>query len=180
MCTKVVRLYLACVMLEDADCLILDEPTNHLDVPARNAVEAALKEFKGTIIAVTHDRYYLTHCVGKILEIENGKISAYEGNYDFYKQVKYGISEEGVEQKDSRPGKGSTKNSNNKKHNSNKSEKITKDRQEIEAQIISLEDKIKEMEGIFDKSTPTEIYEEYSRLLKEVDVLYSKWDYMVT
>lgn len=175
-----VRLYLACVMLENADCLILDEPTNHLDVPARDAVEAALKKFKGTIIAVTHDRYYLTHCVGKILEIENGKIITYEGNYDFYKQVKYGIDEESMEEKVSKPGEGSRKNYNNKKHNSVKSVKPDKERQEIEVQIISLEDKIKEMEGLFDQSTPIEKYKEYDELLKEVDRLYTKWNDMIT
>ena len=170
-------------MLEDADCLILDEPTNHLDVQARDAVEAALKEFKGTIIAVTHDRYYLTHCVGKLLEIENGKISTYEGNYDFYKQVKFGIDEETKETKetkDSRPVEGTGKKSNNKKHNRDNRANPEKVRQEIEAQIMSLEDKAKEMEGLFDKSTPTEKYKEYDELLKEVDSLYCKWNELIT
>ena len=174
-----VRLYLACVMLEDADCLILDEPTNHLDVPARDAVEKALKEYKGTTIAITHDRYYLTHCVGKILEIENGKINIFEGNYDFYRQIKYGIDEERLEGKDSRTGEASCKNSNNKKNNSTKNEKPEKDRLEIEAQIISLEDKIKELEGLFDQSTAPEKYKEYDELLKEVDRLYRLWNDMI-
>ncbi|MFZ5967448.1 MAG: ribosomal protection-like ABC-F family protein [Bacillota bacterium] len=174
-----VRLYLACVMLEDTDCLILDEPTNHLDMPARDAVEAALKEFKGTIIAVTHDRYYLTHCVEKILEIENGKINTYEGNYDFYKQIKYGIDEDNHEVKDTKAGEGFRKNSNDKKYNRAKDENPEKDRQELEDQIISLEEKIKEMEGLFDTSTPAEKYKEYDALLKEIGRLYSKWDDLI-
>lgn len=175
-----VRLYLACVMLEDADCLILDEPTNHLDVPARDAVEAALKEFKGTIIAVTHDRYFLTHCIGKIIEIENSKISTYEGNYDFYKQVKYGIEEERVEEKESKPVKDSRKNYNNKKSNGIKKGNPEKARQEIETRIMSLEEQMKEMEGLFGESTPMEKYKEYDELLKEVEQLYQKWDELVT
>lgn len=175
-----VRLYLACVMLEDADCLILDEPTNHLDMPARDAVEAALKEFKGTIIAVTHDRYYLTHCVGKIFEIENGKITIFEGNYDFYKKVKYGIDDENTEKKAPKPAERSSKNTSNKKQSSNKSDNPEKTRQEIENQIISLEDKIKEMEGLFDISTSREIYQEYGNLLNEVDRLYGKWSDLIT
>lgn len=174
-----VRVYLACVMLEDADCLILDEPTNHLDVPARDAVEAALKDFRGTIIAVTHDRYYLTHCVGKILEIEDGKITTYEGNYDFFKQLKYGIEEEAPEEKNSRPGQGARKVINTKKAAGTNTGNPEKARQEIEAQIISLEDKIKEMEGLFDESTPVEKYREYGELLKEVENLYSQWNDLI-
>lgn len=177
-----VRLYLACVMLEDADCLILDEPTNHLDMPAKDAVEAALKEFKGTIIAVTHDRYYLTHCVGKIFEIENGRINTYEGNYDFYKKVKFGIDEESTEKKNAKP-VAQGKNTINKKPSiakAAKAENPEKRRQEIEAQIILLEDKIKEMESLFDTSTPREKYQEYSELLNEVDRLYGRWNDLVT
>ncbi|MFZ5642921.1 MAG: ribosomal protection-like ABC-F family protein [Bacillota bacterium] len=175
-----VRLYLACVMLDDADCLILDEPTNHLDMPARDAVEEALKGFKGTIIAVTHDRYYLTHCVGKILEIEDGKIITYEGNYNFYKQVKYGIDEGNTEEKESKPRKHSSKTSNNKNYTGAKTQNLAKDRLEIEAQIISLEDKIKEMEELFGESAPVEIYKEYGDLLKEIDRLYAIWNDLIT
>ncbi|WP_418791186.1 ribosomal protection-like ABC-F family protein [Phosphitispora sp. TUW77] len=184
-----VRLYLACVMLEDADCLILDEPTNHLDMPARNAVEAALKEFKGTIIAVTHDRYYLTNCVGKILEIENGKITTYEGNYEFYKKIKFGIDEDTEEHKLFKQGpvinKNSNKSSNNKNYkniktdkngSSNKNKNLERERHQIEAQIIVLEAKIKEMESLFDKATSPEEYKEYDELLREVDRLYSEWN----
>jgi len=174
-----VRLYLACVMLEDADCLILDEPTNHLDMPARDAVEAALKDFKGTIIAVTHDRYYLTHCVGKIFEIENGKITTYEGNYDFYKKLKYGIDEETVK-KESKPAERPGKNTISKKPVSAKGPSPEKQRQEFESQIISCEEKIKAMEGSFDESTPREKYQEYSELLNEVNSLYSKWNDLIT
>lgn len=171
-----VRLYLALVILEDADCLILDEPTNHLDVPARDAVEKALKEFRGTIIAVTHDRYYLTHCVEKILEIEDGKISTYEGNYDFFKQVKYGTDLENAEGKDFKLSSVSSRDSNKKKNNCNKNDNNIINQQEIEAQIIDLESKVKEMEGSFDKSTTPEKYSEYNNLLNEIDRLYSGWN----
>ncbi len=184
-----VRLYLACVMLEDADCLILDEPTNHLDVPARDAVEAALQEFKGTIIAVTHDRYYLTHCVGKILEIEHGKINTFEGNYDFYKQLKAGVGEQAPDEKAASFAKGEkatspAKNSISKQGNAQKAgskgPRADKERQEIEAQIISLEEQIKAMEGSFDETTPSEKYQEYAEVLKAIKLLYSRWDDLIT
>lgn len=176
-----VRLYLACVVLEDADCLILDEPTNHLDVPARDAVEAALQVFKGTIIAITHDRYYLTNCVGKILEIENKTINTYLGNYDFYKQVKHSLNEEEtIIQPETKPNKGSNTNSAKKKKNSTtKNPSPEKVIQDIEAQITTLEEKIKEMEASFDKSTPPEKYQEYDELLQEVERLYNRWNDML-
>ncbi len=85
-----VRLYLACMMLESPDCLIMDEPTNHLDVPARNALESAILEFGGTIIAVSHDRYFLNRCINRILEFSDGTLHSYEGNYDAYRLKKRG------------------------------------------------------------------------------------------
>ncbi len=170
-----VRLYLACVMLEDTDCLILDEPTNHLDASARDAIEAALMDFKGTIIAVTHDRYFLTHCINKIFEIENGKINIFEGNYELYKQKKYGIDEEEEVDKDFKTSK-SLKKADNIKNNNLLKNKIEKERDEIESVIIELEGKLKDMEGSFNENTPPEKYFEYSELLKEVERLYCKWD----
>lgn len=175
-----VRLYLACVMLENADCLILDEPTNHLDVPARDAVEAALKQFKGTIIAVTHDRFYLTHCVDKILEIDQGQIITYQGNYDFYRLTKFGPDEEPKEEGDSRTSAGPAKNSRQPKSKGLKPPSPEKQRQEIETQIIDLEDKIKEIEAGFDKSTPPEKYQDYDELLREVNRLYSQWNDLIS
>jgi ATP-binding cassette subfamily F protein 3 len=83
-----VRLYLACLMLMEPDCLIMDEPTNHLDVVARDAVERALINFKGTVIAVSHDRYFLNRCVNRILELDSGKIRSYNGNYEAYRNIK--------------------------------------------------------------------------------------------
>lgn len=171
-----VRLYLACVMLQDKDCLILDEPTNHLDVPARDAVEKALKEYKGTIITVTHDRYYLTHCIGKILEIEGGKVNTYEGNYDFYRQVKFGVTDDAPENRETAASSTPKMNPSSKgKQETNKTVNPEKSRQEIENEITALEGRIKEMEGCFEKSTSPGIYHEYNDLLNEVEKLYQEW-----
>jgi len=169
-----VRLYLACVMLEDADCLILDEPTNHLDVPARDAVEAALRQFRGTVLAVTHDRYYLTHCVGKILEIENGKIVTYDGNYDYYKQIKYGAVPENAEPKEPEPQRARSRYQ--RKNLRVEAESAAQDRQEVETRIIELEDRIKRLVNSFDAVTPPEKYREYDALQKEVERLYGEWE----
>lgn len=78
------RLALACLLLEKPDILFLDEPTNHLDIGTLKWLEQYLKSYKGTIVLVSHDRYFLDETVNRILEIENHKLSIYEGNYSFY------------------------------------------------------------------------------------------------
>ncbi|WP_315452462.1 ABC-F family ATP-binding cassette domain-containing protein [uncultured Selenomonas sp.] len=72
------------LMLTDANFLVLDEPTNHLDIPAREAVEEALMAFPGTFIAVSHDRYFLDKTANCTLELKDGRITEYLGNYSYY------------------------------------------------------------------------------------------------
>ena len=72
------------LMLTGANFLVLDEPTNHLDIPAREAVEEALMAFPGTFLAVSHDRYFLDKVANCTLELENGKLTEYLGNYSYY------------------------------------------------------------------------------------------------
>lgn len=72
------------LMLTGANFLVLDEPTNHLDIPAREAVEEALMAFPGTFIAVSHDRYFLDKVANCILELADGHVTEYLGNYSYY------------------------------------------------------------------------------------------------
>ncbi len=78
------RLALACLLMKKPDILLLDEPTNHLDIGTLKWLEQYLKSYKGTIILVSHDRYFLDETVTRIFEVENHKLSIYEGNYSFY------------------------------------------------------------------------------------------------
>ena len=78
------RLALAVLLLEKPDILMLDEPTNHLDIGTLKWLEQYLKSYKGTMIIVSHDRYFLNETVTRIFEIENRKLNIYEGNYNFY------------------------------------------------------------------------------------------------
>ncbi len=82
------RLKLARLLLENPDLLILDEPTNHLDVSTLFWLEDYLKNFKGGIFVVSHDRYFLDRTVGRILEIENRALTSFSGNYSKYKLLK--------------------------------------------------------------------------------------------
>ncbi len=78
------KLALAVFECERGNFLILDEPTNHLDLPARESLEAALKAFDGTLLFVSHDRYFIRALAGKILELEDGKATSFTGSYDEY------------------------------------------------------------------------------------------------
>ena len=78
------RVNLARLILEDTDILLLDEPTNHLDLRATEWLEEYLDRFKGTVLAVSHDRYFLDKVVRRVVEIQEGKAEFYSGNYSFY------------------------------------------------------------------------------------------------
>lgn len=167
-----VRLYLGCMMLENPDCLILDEPTNHLDVQARDALESALLEFKGTVIAISHDRYFLNRCINRILEFSGGTVISCDGNYDAYKQKKaenQAIKQDGKGSGNAAPGKAPNRS---RKEAAGEKAKKKADIAQIEARITELEEKRKELENSFGKDTPPETYIEYDELIKELENLY--------
>ena len=78
------RVNLARLILEDTDILLLDEPTNHLDLHATEWLEEYLDRYKGTVLAISHDRWFLDRVVRRVIEIQDGKAEFYEGNYSFY------------------------------------------------------------------------------------------------
>lgn len=80
------RVNLARLILEDTDILLLDEPTNHLDLKATEWLEDYLLHFKGTVLTISHDRYFLDTVVERSIEINDGKAELYSGNYSFYVQ----------------------------------------------------------------------------------------------
>ena len=92
------RVNLARLILEDTDILLLDEPTNHLDLRATEWLEAYLEKFKGTVLAVSHDRYFLDQVVDRVIEIKEGRAEFYEGNYSFYAVEKERRYEEQLKQ----------------------------------------------------------------------------------
>lgn len=82
------RVNLARLLLEKTDILLLDEPTNHLDMHSVEWLEDYIQKFKGTVLAISHDRYFLDRVVSRIVELYDGKAEFYSGNYSFYMQEK--------------------------------------------------------------------------------------------
>lgn len=78
------RLALAKLLLQPVNCLILDEPTNHLDIPAKEMLEEALQHYDGTVLIVSHDRYFISRVANKIVEIRDGEFRVYLGDYHYY------------------------------------------------------------------------------------------------
>jgi len=82
------RVMLAKILLQSPDILLLDEPTNHLDLPSIKWLEEYLQAFDGGIVIVSHDRYFLNRIINKTVEVRNGKLTLYAGNYNFYESEK--------------------------------------------------------------------------------------------
>ncbi len=87
------RVSLAKLMLNDANLLLLDEPTNHLDMAGKEVLEDALKAYEGTVIAISHDRYFINKIADRILELYHETLIDYDGNYDYYLEKRDGFRE---------------------------------------------------------------------------------------
>jgi ATP-binding cassette subfamily F protein 3 len=149
------RTALARLSASDANFLILDEPTNHLDLWARGSLEAALKDFDGSVLFVSHDRYFLNQVATKLLVVEPNRFRVIDGNYDTYLHfVKQGLAREArsMSLAATKPGPGESRTDA-------PSTKPTKDRRkrkfpyrkpaEIEAEIAQREARIEELHQLF-------------------------------
>ena len=97
------RLQLALVMLQEPNLLLLDEPTNNLDIASVEVLEGALDEFVGTVVIVSHDRYFLDQAVDRLVELRAGELREYQGGYTEYLQAT-GRLESAVRDRPAAPG----------------------------------------------------------------------------
>ena len=88
---EVNRLQLARLMYENINFLVLDEPTNHMDIQSREAIEQAIARFSGTVLVISHDRYFLDQLVDRVVEVENAGLNVHEGNFSQYFKAKYPV-----------------------------------------------------------------------------------------
>jgi ATP-binding cassette subfamily F protein 3 len=84
------RLQMALLMLSEANFLLLDEPTNNLDIPSIEVLEQALADFEGSVLIISHDRYFLDRVVDRIVELDEGALTEYLGGYSDYQAAKAG------------------------------------------------------------------------------------------
>ena len=78
------RLALALMIMNPSNFLLLDEPTNHLDIQSKENLELAIKHYKGSLLIISHDRYFISKVANKIVEIKDSKIFSYDGNYEYF------------------------------------------------------------------------------------------------
>ena len=82
------RLALALMLLSPCNLLVLDEPTNHLDIPAKQMLEDALIDYEGALLVVSHDRYFISRVANRIVELRDGELIVYRGDYAYYLEKK--------------------------------------------------------------------------------------------
>ncbi|WP_313165657.1 ribosomal protection-like ABC-F family protein [Sedimentibacter sp.] len=178
------RLKLGMLMYENVNTLILDEPTNHLDIESREVLEESLINYAGTLLFVSHDRYFVDKIATCIGELENKEFKLYNFDYEGYKQEKQRISErqqvEHVEIKKEKTVSQNKENMLRKKEEQKAKEKAKRDYIKLENSILETENKIIEFENILnlssdecDLDTYNNIYNEYTLLKEEIDKMYS-------
>lgn len=182
------RLSLCKMILEEPYCLVLDEPTNHLDIESRECLEDALREFKGTVIAVSHDRYFLNKVAGRILEISECQIHSYEGNYTTYRRRMSSNREQGKDVLAARDSQkagnasGRARQTSAKSHGPAVRESLKQDPHDLETEIIALEEQAESLEELFaDPSfySKPDCYiklREHERITDRLKILYDAWD----
>ncbi|WP_099157750.1 ABC-F family ATP-binding cassette domain-containing protein [Virgibacillus ndiopensis] len=160
------RLSLAKLMMQQANLLVLDEPTNHLDIDSKEVLEAALMDFPGTIIFVSHDRYFINKITDQVVEMQHDGVTIYLGDYDYYMEKKQEeIEREQLQQVEETVQKAEQKKLSYKEEKILRSEQRKKERQiaDLEAKIEELENKLAHLEQ---KMTEPEIYQDHEKALE--------------
>ncbi len=175
------RLTFAKLMLEKNDMLILDEPTNHLDAPSREVLENALKDFDGTILCVSHDRYFINKLASRIFEIRQDDVFDFKGNYeDFVSYKQKGADSQPKGDKDSDLSVSANDDYAKSKEARNLKKNTQKKLSDTEKEIARLEE---ELEGISklqeefasDYQKQASLYEKAQDTQRQLDQLYEQW-----
>lgn len=181
------RLHLLRVLMEAPNVLLLDEPTNDLDIETLNRLEDYLDDFGGVVITVSHDRYFLDRVCNKIFSYKgNGKIDIYTGNYGDYLLSK---EEEAVNNKEKEVAVDKNKKESSVDKNKNKGKvlkfsfKEQREFETIDEEIMTLEEKIEELDSLMTKHASEygrlqELIEEKANVEEELAFKYERWEYL--
>lgn len=176
------RVSLAKLMLSNANFLILDEPTNHLDITSKEILENALNSYTGTVLFVSHDRYFINSTATRIIELANKTVVNYIGNYDYYLEKKgYTRSKTNNTSKSSSSAI-SKLNWQEEKVKQAQQKKIKNEIKRTEERMALIEAEIEELDNMYadpaissDTAKLMEIHTRKEALSKELDELYDKW-----
>ena len=188
------RVSLAKLMLSNANLLILDEPTNHLDITSKEILENALNSYTGTVLYVSHDRYFINSTATRILELTANTLVNYIGNYDYYLEKKDILTAAAIKESGSLPESDNSSVSSNTKEQwlSSKEEqarlkKLKNNLARVEEQISSIEERLKEIDEEYmnpDIGSNTgrlmELHKEKEELDDKLNNLYEQWEEIST
>ncbi|QZY54254.1 ATP-binding cassette domain-containing protein [Crassaminicella profunda] len=178
------RVALLKLMLSKANFLLIDEPTNHLDIASKEALEEALTNYDGTLLVISHDRYFLNKVTTKILDLSKNGATEYLGNYKYYQEKKKQLEECTIPTTEIKKTKTQLKDERKREKEIQKEERrIKKEQQNLEETILSIEENIKNLEQEMckeeiysDPKKSKEIHEKTTSLKIELDNLYEKWE----
>lgn len=183
------RLTLTVLSLEHDNFLLMDEPTNHLDIEAKEVLERALKDFDGTLLFVSHDRYFINQLANKIVSVRDGKAKIYEGNYSYYldeKAKQAAITENNTSSENVEPVKQVSQQKlsyQEQKQRDSQKRKLQRAIDNAEKQIEQLEEQEQQIQtemanpeiaSNFDKLGP--LQEQLSEVQKQLDEANSAWE----
>ncbi|MDO5156847.1 MAG: ATP-binding cassette domain-containing protein [Eubacteriales bacterium] len=178
------RVSLAKLMLSNANFLILDEPTNHLDITSKEILENALKNYTGTLLYVSHDRYFINQTATRILDLSSTGITSYIGNYDYYiEQQLVSTAKQEEKQtivKDETEAKKDWKQAKEEqaklRKQQNDLKKIEQRIEELEEQIDLLNQEMAKPEHATNVAKLTEITNNLAKANEELESLYEQWE----
>ena len=178
------RVSLAKLMLSNANFLILDEPTNHLDITSKEILENALNNYAGTILYVSHDRYFINQTATRILDLSPNGITSYIGNYDYYieqqlvstarSEEKAAVVKEETETK--KDWKRSKEEQARERKRQNDIKKTETRIEELEQLLSSLEEEMALPENATNVAKLTEITTRQAAATEELEALYETWE----
>ncbi|MFC3418810.1 ABC-F family ATP-binding cassette domain-containing protein [Salinicoccus hispanicus] len=154
------RIQLARLMLEKNNLLILDEPTNHLDIDSKEVLEEALQNFPGTILFVSHDRYFIDRIATKIVEMDQQHVKVYNGDYSYYRHKKDEQASLTIQTENSQAGGQNGSDYHQQKQKRNEMQKLKRSAARVEEMILELEEEISTIE---EKLAEPEVYGDYEK-----------------
>lgn len=178
------RVSLAKLMLSNANFLILDEPTNHLDITSKEILENALNSYTGTVLFVSHDRYFINSTATRIIELANKTVVNYIGNYDYYLEKKDILGAKPITNNTSKSSSSAISKLNwqEEKLKQAQQKKIKNEIKRTEERMALIEAEIEELDNMYadpaissDTAKLMEIHTRKEALSKELDELYDKW-----